>query len=84
MGECGTTEVKRRRHTPQQIGGKLGDAGRLVAEGRRGIGVCKTLEVSEAIYHRVPGAPTYSFLASQKSTVWSRLTEAVGSVTLRL
>jgi putative transposase len=44
--------VKRRRHTPEQIVRKLREADRLLAEGREVPEVAKTLEVSEATYHR--------------------------------
>ena len=44
--------MKRRRHTPEQIVRKLREADRLLAEGIEVPEVCKTLEVSEATYHR--------------------------------
>jgi putative transposase len=44
--------MKRRRHTPEQIIRKLREADRLLAEGREVPEVAKTLEVSEATYHR--------------------------------
>jgi putative transposase len=44
--------MKRRRHTPEQIIRKLREAERLLAEGREVPEVAKTLEVSEATYHR--------------------------------
>jgi transposase len=44
--------MKRRRHTPEQIVRKLRGADRLLAEGREVPEVAKTLEVSEATYHR--------------------------------
>ena len=44
--------MKRRRHTPEQIVRKLREAARLRAEGREVPEVAKTLEVSEATYHR--------------------------------
>ena len=44
--------MKRRRHTPEQIVRKLREADRLLAEGREVPEVAKTLEVSEATYHR--------------------------------
>src|ERR1700680_4125868 len=43
------TDVKRRRHTPEQIVRKLREADRLLAEVPA---VAKALEVSEATYHR--------------------------------
>jgi putative transposase len=44
--------MKRRRHTPEQIVRKLREADRLLAEGHEVPEVAKTLEVSEATYHR--------------------------------
>jgi transposase len=44
--------MKRRRHTPEQIIRKLREADRLLAEGHEIPEVAKTLEVSEATYHR--------------------------------
>jgi putative transposase len=52
MGERRTDHVKRRRHTPEQIVRKLREADRLLGEGTELPEVCKTLEVSEATYHR--------------------------------
>jgi putative transposase len=52
MGERRTTEVKRRRHTPEQIVRKLREADRLLAEGIEVPEVAKALEVSEQTYHR--------------------------------
>jgi DNA-binding transcriptional MerR regulator len=52
MGERRTDEVKRRRHTPEQIIRKLREADRLLAEGRQIAEVAKALEVSEQSYHR--------------------------------
>jgi transposase-like protein len=52
MGERRIIEVKRRRHTPEQIVRKLREADRLLAEGIEVPEVCKTLEVSEQTYHR--------------------------------
>jgi putative transposase len=52
MGERRIIEVKRRRHTPEQIVRKLREADRLLAEGTAVPEVCKTLEVSEQTYHR--------------------------------
>jgi putative transposase len=45
-------DVKRRRHTPEQIVRKLREADRLLAEGTAVPEVAKALEVSEATYHR--------------------------------
>jgi transposase len=44
--------MKRRRHTPEQIVRKLREADRLLGEGMELPEVAKTLEVSEATYHR--------------------------------
>ena len=44
--------MKRRRHTPEQIVRKLREADRMLAEDAETPGVAKTLEVSEATYHR--------------------------------
>jgi putative transposase len=44
--------MKRRRHTPEQIVRKLREADRLLTEGQDVAEVAKTLEVSEATYHR--------------------------------
>jgi putative transposase len=52
MGERRTIEVKRRRHTPEQIVRKLREADRLLAEGIEVPEACKALEVSEQTYHR--------------------------------
>ena len=52
MGEGGPIEVKRRRHTPEQIVRKLREADRMLAEGIEVPEVAKALEVSEATYHR--------------------------------
>jgi len=46
------TELKRRRHTPEQIVRKLREADKLLAEGIEIPEVAKALEVSEATYHR--------------------------------
>jgi len=46
MGERRTDEVKRRRHTPEQIIRKLREADRLLAEGKELSEVAKALEVS--------------------------------------
>jgi len=52
MGERRTDEVKRRRHTPEQIIRKLREADRMLAEGAEVPEVAKALEVSEQTYHR--------------------------------
>jgi putative transposase len=41
-----------RRHTPEQIIGKLREADRLLAEGAEVAEVARDLEISEATYHR--------------------------------
>jgi hypothetical protein len=46
------TLVKGRRHTPEQVGRKLRDADRLLAEGSDLQGVCRHLEVSVQTYQR--------------------------------
>ena len=46
------TDVKRRRHTPEQIVRKLREADKMLAEGIEVPEVAKALEVSEATYHR--------------------------------
>src|ERR687894_836156 len=51
MGQ-GSTCMKRRRHTPEQIVRKLREADRLLAEGTEVPEVSKALEISEATYHR--------------------------------
>jgi putative transposase len=45
-------QMKRRRHTPEQIVRKLREADRLLGEGMELPEVTKQLEVSEATYHR--------------------------------
>jgi putative transposase len=52
MGEGGPIEVKRRRHTPEQVIRKLREAERMLAEGKTTAQVAKTLEVSEQTFHR--------------------------------
>jgi putative transposase len=46
------TDMKRRRHTPEQIVRKLREADRLLAEGIEVPEVAKALEISEPTYHR--------------------------------
>jgi len=46
------TQLKRRRHTPEQVVRKLREADRMLAEGIEVPEVAKALEVSEATYHR--------------------------------
>ncbi len=52
MGEGGPIQVKRRRHTPEQIIRKLREAERMLGQGSDLAAVCKHLEVSEQTYHR--------------------------------
>ncbi len=52
MGEDGTTQVKRRRHTPEQVIRKLREADRMLGEGKTIPEVARALEVSENTYHR--------------------------------
>ena len=46
------TQLKRRRHTPEQVVRKLREADKLLAEGIEVPEVAKALEVSEATNHR--------------------------------
>ena len=46
------TQLKRRRHTPEQVVRKLREADKLLAEGIEVPEGAKALEVSEATYHR--------------------------------
>jgi putative transposase len=52
MGTKGTPQVKKRRHTPEQITRKLREADRLLAEGKTIPEVAKHLEISEQSFHR--------------------------------
>jgi putative transposase len=52
MGQGGPTQVKKRRHTPEQIIRKLREAERLLGEGKQVAEVAKALEVSEQTFHR--------------------------------
>ena len=52
MGEEGTTQVKRRRHSPEQVVRKLREADRMLGEGKAVPEVARALEVSENTYHR--------------------------------
>jgi transposase-like protein len=52
MGQGGPNQVKRRRHTPEQIIRKLREAERLLGEGKQIHEVAKALEVSEQTFHR--------------------------------
>src|SRR3954468_15788745 len=51
MGERGR-EMKRRRHTPEQVIRKLRKADRMLAEGKTTVEVARELEISENTYHR--------------------------------
>jgi putative transposase len=46
------TDMKRRRHTPEQVVRKLREADRMLAEGKTIPEVAKALEVSENTFHR--------------------------------
>jgi len=52
MGKEEPTTVKRKRHTPNQIIGKLREAERMLGEGKGTAEVAKALEVSENTFHR--------------------------------
>ena len=52
MGEEGTTHVKRRRHTPEQVIRKLREADRMLGEGKSIPEIARALEISENTYHR--------------------------------
>jgi len=52
MGKGGPIQVKRRRHTPEQIIRKLREAERMLAEGKTTAEVAKALEISENTFHR--------------------------------
>src|SRR6187200_1231547 len=52
MGKEDEHEVKRRRHTPEQIIRKLREAERMLAEGKTTAEAAKALEVSENTFHR--------------------------------
>src|SRR5699024_11302670 len=47
-----TMSTQRKRHTPEQIVQKLGQADRLLAEGKTVADVCRELEVAEQSYYR--------------------------------
>src|SRR3989442_14437483 len=51
MDEEGT-QMKRRRHTPEQVVRKLREAERMLAEGKAVPEVAKELEVAENTFHR--------------------------------
>src|SRR5271166_1948674 len=46
------TDMKQRRHTPEQVVRKLREADRMLAEGKTIPEVAKALEVSENTFHR--------------------------------
>jgi putative transposase len=52
MGKGGPTQVKRRKHTPEQIIRKLREAEQMLSEGKQISEVAKALEVSEQTFHR--------------------------------
>jgi len=52
MGKGGPTQVKRRRHTPEQIIRKLREAEQLLSEGKTMGEAAKTLGVAEQTLHR--------------------------------
>jgi transposase-like protein len=45
-------EMKRRRHTPEQVVRKLREADRMLGQGASVAEVLQTLEVTEATYYR--------------------------------
>jgi transposase-like protein len=52
MGQGGPIELKRRRHTPEQIIRRLREAERLLGEGRTVPEVARALGVSEQTFYR--------------------------------
>lgn len=52
MGKEDEHEVKRKRHTPNQVIGKLREAERMLGEGKTTAEVAKALEISENTFHR--------------------------------
>ena len=50
--ETGQIMTKRKRHTPEQIVRKLGQADRMLADGNDIAAVCRELGVSEQSYYR--------------------------------
>ena len=50
--KTGHIMTKRKRHTPEQIVRKLGQADRLLGEGADVAAVCRELQVSEQTYYR--------------------------------
>src|SRR5699024_10449188 len=47
-----TMSTQRKRHTPEQIVRKLGQADRLLGEGKTVADVCRDFEVAEQTYYR--------------------------------
>jgi transposase-like protein len=52
MGQGGPIELKRRRHTPEQIIRKLREAEKMLGEGKTTAEAAKALGVSEQTFHR--------------------------------
>jgi putative transposase len=52
IGAGGFSDIKRRRHTPEQIIRKLREADRILGEGETVADACRVLEVSEQSFHR--------------------------------
>ena len=52
MGKEDDHEMKRRRHTPEQIIRKLREAEKLISQGKTTAEAAKALEISEQTYHR--------------------------------
>jgi putative transposase len=52
MGKGGRKQVKRRKHTPEQIIRKLREAEQMLSEGKTAGEAAKALEVSEQTLHR--------------------------------
>jgi putative transposase len=47
-----SSSTKRKRHTPEQVIGKLRESEAMLASGKSVAQVCQALEVSEVTYHR--------------------------------
>jgi len=52
MGKEESDELKRKRHTPNQVIGALREAERMLGEGKSTADVAKALEISENTFHR--------------------------------
>src|SRR5271167_3865073 len=52
LGEGGLHNMKRRRHTPEQVIRKLAEGEKLLGEGKSLDEVCRHLEVTESTWHR--------------------------------